>query len=299
VAPSRVDPEQAVEYGLFSREQALLAGYTAREVARRLRCGQWQRWAQGLYQDVGRVEHSHDDILKATLLGGPRAVASHLSAAKAHGWDLLDPPARPHVTVPRTHGSVKIPGGRALRRALSQAEVTAVGVLPVTTPLRTALDVAAEVELTAAVVAVDSALRQGQVSVGELTAELQRRNFMPGHRSAATAIGLVDPSSGSVPESVARVLFGAAGLPMPISQFDVVCDGRWIARVDFAWPGLRLVVEIDGYRWHSGRTAFQDDRSRQNELELARWTVLRFTADDVRHRPQTLVRTVSRGLMKS
>jgi hypothetical protein len=109
-------------------------------------------------------------------------------------------------------------------------------------------------------------------------------------------LSLVDPLSGSVPESVARCLFVTAGLPAPICQLTITSDGRQIARVDFAWPHVRLVVEIDGFEWHFSREAFQRDRTRQNDLVLLGWTVLRFTADDVRLRPAMVVEKVAAAL---
>lgn len=293
---SAVDPEAAVEYGVFSRDQALAAGYSTREVARHLRSGCWLRWGQGLYEQADREDGPADDLVRATLLGGPCAAASHLSAAVALGWDVLERPRRPEITVPRTHGSVRVPMSRVYRRALARADIRVVGVLPVTCPERTAIDIAADHPPLHAVAAVDSGLRLRQVTKRQLEAELRGRRTMPRARSAAEVLSLVDPLSGSVPESVARCLFVTAGLPAPICQFTITSDGRQIARVDFAWPHVRLVVEIDGFEWHFSREAFQRDRTRQNDLVLRGWTVLRFTADDVRLRPAMVVEKVAAGL---
>lgn len=60
-------------------------------------------------------------------------------------------------------------------------------------------------------------------------------------------------------------------------------DGpRFVARVDFAYPEAKLAIEIDGYRWHAGNDAWQRDRRRNNELSRLGWTVLRFTAADLK-----------------
>jgi very-short-patch-repair endonuclease len=67
-----------------------------------------------------------------------------------------------------------------------------------------------------------------------------------------------------------------------------VFDGAgFVARVDFAYPDLRIAIEYDGL-WHSERQAFLDDRRRLNRLVAAGWVVLHVTLDDL-HRPDLLV----------
>ena len=63
----------------------------------------------------------------------------------------------------------------------------------------------------------------------------------------------------------------------------------WSLSLDFAWPAQRLIVEIDGREWHTGRDAFQRDRRRQNALIDAGWRVIRFTVDDVRLFPDYVI----------
>ncbi len=97
-------------------------------------------------------------------------------------------------------------------------------------------------------------------------------------------------------ESVLRWLLLEAGLPRPVLQH-VVHDGggRFLGRVDLAWPEQRVAVEFDG-DVHRDRRVFVDDLRRQNGLVLAGWTVLRFTSADVLGRPEAVVR-VTRGAL--
>jgi hypothetical protein len=292
-----IDPQEALTYGLFTRRQARAAGLTPKEIARRLRLGRWRRLEIGLYEDVGRPEQTGDRVLKAVLRAGPQAVASHLTAAQALGWGLLKTSVPLQVTVPRTNGEARSKGVALFRRKLTKAEIAAVGVLPVTSPVRTAIDLAADADVMEAVVAVDSALRLKQVTLAQLRDAAQQRRSMPQSRQVQRVLTLVDPLSGSVPESVARVLFRGSGLPLPETQYEVRSDvGAFIGRVDFAWPDVRLVVEIDGFAWHSSEEAFKSDRDRQNELELAGWMVLRFTAKDVLNQPLKVSATVRAAL---
>ncbi len=74
-----------------------------------------------------------------------------------------------------------------------------------------------------------------------------------------------------------------------------VHDG--VGRVDFAYPHERLLVEVDGRRWHSRDQAFDHDRRRDQEAVMAGWRVLRFTWRQVSQQPTEVahaVRTVLR-----
>jgi hypothetical protein len=180
-----------------------------------------------------------------------------------------------------------------LRAPLGTDDVELLGVVAVTTPPRTALDLAAVLPLEQGVIVVDSSLRRG-VRLDDLrriAGCTQRR----GIRRAREVLAMADPQSGSVPESQARLLFHQTGLPLPVSQLQLHLGGVDM-RVDFGWPEAKVVVEIDGRRWHIESGAFQLDRTRQNALVQAGWLVLRFTVEDIRLRPQYVVAEVRRAL---
>ena len=181
------------------------------------------------------------------------------------------------------------------RTDLDSVEVLVCGVLVVTTPTRTALDVASTFPLEEAVIALDSAYRTAGVSPDELDAVFGA-SHRRGVQNARKALALADPRSGSVPESEARLLFARAGLPAPELQLEVYADGAFIARVDFGWVLERLAVEIDGFAYHSAGGAFQRDRDRQNALVSAGWKVLRFTVSDLRDRPEYVVAQILAAL---
>jgi very-short-patch-repair endonuclease len=69
---------------------------------------------------------------------------------------------------------------------------------------------------------------------------------------------------------------------LPVPQYEVRDDdGGLIARVDFAYPEVRLAIEVDGYAHHSSRKQWESDLARQNRLIAAGWRVLRFSSRDV------------------
>lgn len=73
-----------------------------------------------------------------------------------------------------------------------------------------------------------------------------------------------------------RVLV-AAGLDAPVQQYRVRLAGRSF-RLDLAYPAAKLAIELDGWAFHSSRSAFDADRARANAFVAAGWTLLRFTS---------------------
>jgi very-short-patch-repair endonuclease len=110
---------------------------------------------------------------------------------------------------------------------------------------------------------------------------------------------MVDGKSGSVFESLTRVSLLDAGVPAPRTQFNVrTRDGGWIGRVDFAWPEARVILECDGYEFHSSRVAFERDRRRWAALTRAGWRVVTVTWTQVVSSPSYVVGLI-RDLLES
>ena len=72
-----------------------------------------------------------------------------------------------------------------------------------------------------------------------------------------------------------------------------------LARVDLSYPRARLVIEVDGYEYHSGRSAWLIDRRVQNALVLRGWRILRVIWEDVRTRPDAIVTEIRDALKAS
>ncbi len=69
--------------------------------------------------------------------------------------------------------------------------------------------------------------------------------------------------------------------------------------LDIAFPDHHLAIEIDGREFHDTPEAFESDRWRQNDIVLAGWRVLRFTASMVRDHPQIVLRQIERALAQT
>jgi len=213
-----------------------------------------------------------------------RAVLSHESAAAWLGADLPTPAAALHVTAPRNRGrrANVAPGVRLHRADLSVAEVIRVRGVRVTAPERTVIDVARSLCLEHAVAIADGLCRSRRLDLSKLTAAVTALPIGPGHRALHEVVALIDPRAGSVFESITRVSMAAAGLPAPCTQYDVHGqNGRWIGRVDFAWPESKLILECDGFEFHGDRGSFERDRRRWTALVRAGWRVAIVTWHDV------------------
>ena len=271
-----------------------MLGYSPAAIRREIDEGRWIRLERGILAVAGRLERASDPALLAALRSGPRALISHETAAAVRGWGLARRPALVHVTVPHDQARAARHAGIVVHRGPAVPDVIDL-VLPATDSCRTALDVAGTLRFDAAVVGVDSALRSGLVTLEELGRELRRRGSWNRASRARAALAAASSLSGSVPESQARLLFTTAGLPRPVEQWEVHLDHRTF-RADFAWLAERVLVEIDGYAFHSSFEAFHQDRQRQNSLVLDGWTVLRFTPSDVTTQPDVVVATVRAAL---
>jgi hypothetical protein len=224
------------------------------------------------------------------LVRFPDSALSHVTAAARLGIEvpLVPEDALPALSVPRSHGHVRLSGWDVHRVALGSDVVVLDDGFRVTNAARTVADLARRLSTGQAVAAGDSALRQGLVAPDDLRRALGLQRGAGSARCRGLA-DLLDPASGSVLESLLRVLLVSEGFPRPETQYEVRVAGRLVGRVDFCWPAQRLVVEADGFEFHSNRSQYRRDRHRLNQLESLGWRVLRFSWEDVVHRPSYVV----------
>lgn len=277
--------------GLARRRELVKAGLSRRALDRRVRSGALRALTPTLFTD--RDQPVADDELRRTAVA-LSAVVSHTSAALLWGLELAATPAHRSVTVPRSRTRVQHDGTQVTRRELGQDEIVLLDGVRVTTVLRTLVDLCRSLPLAHAVAAADSALRKGLVTLEELQQALCVLPAAVGRPAVARAVALCDPRCGSVLESLTRVLLAEHGLRPPQTQLAVWSQAAGVVgRVDFAWEHLRLVVETDGFAFHSDRRRYREDRRRGNALVRAGWTVLRFSWEDVVHYPEYVVETVA------
>lgn len=280
--------------GLARRRDLVRQGLDRRALGRLLDGGAL-RVALG---DVLSARHdvADDEPVRAAVVG-LAGVASHTTAARLWGIDLVADDRRCHVTVARGRSRAAWTGVVVHRRRMLDEDVRVRHGVQVTSPLRTVLDLCLTLRLAEAVASADAAVRAGLVGLPALRRACAGLAADQERSRAARVLRLVDPRSESVLESVCRVLFVEAGLPAPRTQFEVRrIDGRLLGRVDFAWPEQRLVVETDGFAFHADRASYRSDRRRTNALVLDGWQVLRFSWEDVVHHAEAVVAAVRLAL---
>ena len=275
----------AVSSGLVSRRQ--LAGPS------------WRRLLPDVYAHVDAPLDHLAWCQAAALLLPPGAAVSGRSAALAFGADVLPLGAPVEVTVPRST-VLRAHAGLLVRRAvLPPHEVVRRCGLPVTSAVRTAFDLARQADLVEAVVGVDALLYRRVVRLEQLAAYAAARRGWRNVGRVPRVLALAAAEVESPMESRTRLVLVLAGLPPPVVQHIVVdAAGRFVARVDLAYPRVRLAIEYDGDH-HRDRATFRRDIARLNALRCCGWTVLRFTADDILRHPARVVAQVRAALIAS
>lgn len=276
------------QFGVVSRAQLLVLGVRAHQIDDRVSRG----WLIPLHRGVYAVGHAALRVegrwLAAVFAAGAGAVLSHVDAAAL--WELVPAGAgRVHVSIGGRAGRRRRPGLVIHRPIRLPAEETTVRRgIPVTSPARTLVDLA-EVSRGPA---IRRALAQAEVlrifDLGAIEQAIAAQPARVGARRLARAVdeqvGEIAITRSALEERFLRIA-ASAGLPRP-------CVNQVVAglEVDFFWPGLGLVVETDGFRFHGTRSAFERDRERDALLLAAGLLVLRFTHRAVVRTPRDVQR---------
>jgi hypothetical protein len=246
----------------------------------------WVELYEGVYRMAGAPETWRGRLLAACLAGGPRAVGSHRSAAAVWSVDGGD----------RRTCEILCPRWRRAREAglvvheskgLVQRDVTVVDAIPVTTIERTLLDLGAVRHPLTVERAVETALRRELTTLLDLRSTVRRLG-----RSGRNGVGVLrriiderDPDrrlTESAMEMRLLQVLRAHGLPEPVTQHEIRDRGRFVARVDAAYPELRIALEYESVDWHTGKAALLRDSARRNAIVAAAWMPVAVTVDDLR-----------------
>jgi very-short-patch-repair endonuclease len=299
-ADERCNAIFAAQLGVIHQTQAIAAGLSRSGIARRCARGQWRLDLPRVYVHASMPMSWHRRCFSVALWAGDESALGYETAARLLG--LLD----------QKQTDIHVISGRSLKpprsdvvihrhSQLERGEIVRVGVIPVTNGSRTLLDVAGTLDEAMVEVALDEALRRGLTSLPRLR-WLLRHGGGRGKAGSALLRVLIADRDQVVTESELETLFirlvRRHHLPRPSKQHEIRVSGRVVARVDFAYPARRVAIEVDGYRWHSGKAAWQRDRARSNELVTMGWIALRFTWDDIRHRPYQVAREVAAALAR-
>ncbi|CKI35416.1 hypothetical protein LTT02_25200 [Mycolicibacterium smegmatis] len=206
-----------------------------------------------------------------------RGVLAGYSAAALHGARWIDPglPAYILDTNRRPARGVVV-----WSDAIEDDEICLIGDMRVTTPVRTALDLACKFPEDVAVPAIDSLARAAKLKVADIELAAEHHAARRGIRQARTIIALVDPGAESPRETWLRLVVVRAGYPPPQTQYAVLNEyGALIGEVDMAWPELKIALEYEGQH-HTDPVTLRKDIQRADEMMENGWIVIRVTARD-------------------
>jgi len=171
-------------------------------------------------------------------------------------------------------------------KLLRPEDLEVIDGIPTTTVEQTLLGLAAVMSPTVVEMALDRSLHRKLTTRRALDAFMRAKGAR-GRNGVGVLRELLqahDPLAG-VPESAAETkmkqLFRRHGLPMPIFQYVIRHDGEFIARVDAAYPDLRIAIEYDSYEHHTGKLAIVRDNDRRNVFRQIEWELVTFTAADL------------------
>lgn len=253
-------------------------GITEFTMRRWLKSGLVRRVLTGVYCSTELPDCLKLRAQCVALLRLEDAVVCDRSAAWLWGIDVHDPDER--FSVPDLEVAVApghMPPRRALvhgvERDLIASEIVTLHGVRVTTPVRTALDVACLRGRWRALATLDAFMAEHGVTHRDYAVALDRFTGRRGVTQARELAPLATPSAESPGESWTRGAILDAGLPAPEPQVEIWEDDRMMARIDLTYRGQRVAVEYDGVEFH-GEEQREHDEARREWLREQGWHVI-------------------------
>lgn len=285
----------ASQHGVVTRAQLLERGVARHRIDYRIACGMLTPLYRGVYSVApvaGRLERQ----FAAVLAVGDESFVSHRAAAAI--LELVPPLAEGAPVEISTRRDVRI-GGPGIRihrvSRLEPDEVTIRCGLPLTTPARTLIDLAATSDSRELERALATAIRKRVVQRESVEALLARYPRLRGRGRIGALLAAGGGPAFTRSEAERRLLdlIRAGDLPQP--ETNTILEGF---EVDFLWRRERLVVEVDGREYHSGLHAFERDRDRDAVLTAAGHRTMRVTWRQITQQPCPLIVRIAQALVR-
>ena len=284
------------QHGVFTRAQLRAFGWAVERIASYVALGRWVRHSEDVFSLAGAPLTPIGRLWAAYLSCGPRAVIVGPSALALHGRGPM--PELPWIAVP-TNRHVEAGDFRLIRQRRPVEQHARVRGLLASGPEESLTTCLRLLPLPEARALLHRALREGWADAGDLA---NASHISAGQRGAPQLRRLAaEAATRAWSEGERRLLELAtqAGL----GGFRVnhpIHDAQGLIGIgDLVYEEQHLVVEFDGRAHHSDEVAFQRDRTRQNRLVNAGWAVLRFTWDDVVHRPDKVIDAIRTALARA
>ena len=264
-------------HGVVTRRELLAARISGREIDGRLRGGALIAVFRGVYRVGHTAPSTEAHYLAAVKACGDGALLS--GRAAAHLLGIMKGSAPPAEVTARTERRVK-----GVRTRQGQRQGTIWRGIPVTTPAETLIDLAAAVDETELARACHEAGVRHHTKPHQVEAALARRPNTPGGGKLRRVLnGEVKVTLSKLEKRFLEHL-SEAGLPTPHTNRPAGSK-----RVDCRWPAHRLTVELDSYRYHRSRHAWENDRHREREAYARDDDFRRYTWGDVFESPRLML----------
>lgn len=205
-------------------------------------------------------------------------VLAGFSAAAVHRSKWIDPKLPATVIDDNRR---RTPGVVVWAGVLDAGEICTVDGMRVTTPVRTAIDLARKYPLDTAIAAVDALARATRLKVDTIEDAVRRYPGRHGRSRVLEVLSLVDAGAESPQETKLRLTVVRAGYPRPETQIPVYNEyGALIGNVDLGWSEHKIALEYEGRHHRLSRYQFDKDIRRFDEMIEQRWIIMRVTAAD-------------------
>ena len=263
----------------FTLAQARSLGISRRRIDAGLSDRSLTRLLRGVYVRDGVHLDAAGRARAAALATSPHSVICDRTAAWIWGIDSfayreLDAEPPLETCTLRGHRATRRPEVRGRSRDLRQRDWVEVGGVRVTTPLRTALDLACSLRRSTALAVLDRFMRDHGITLLQMQRELPRYFRRRGVIQLRELVSLADPRAESEGESWTRLEILDHGLPAPQLQYWIVIGGVPTYRLDMAYPRAKIAIEYNGAEYHSSEQDKAADEARRQWLEDHGWTVI-------------------------
>jgi len=282
----------ATHHGIAATDDLVALGLTPNQIRGLVSSGACERLLRNVYRFIGTPD-SYEQRVAATCAAGRDVVISHKSAGRL--WGLrrcLTEQVHAVIGVERHR---HLPGVVIHRSLVAPSDVVhrADGIR-LTTVTRTLFDLGKVLNDADLESAVEHGLRLGLTDLDDLRS-IRSRMQSSGRKGSAALGRILDarPLHARPPDSnlelrVERAIM-QAGLPRPLRQQAFVPESGTTIRVDFYWPELALVLEVDHDEWHGSRRDRSVDKWRDRQLKRIGIDTVRVTDSDVDERLEQVI----------
>lgn len=220
-------------------------------------------------------------------------------------WKITEPV---HIAVPHDRTPPRTKGVSGRRLSDARTVTAACGEVRVVDPITAIFTCADDLTLMNAVTLLDALISESKNYPGfvserpipvldDVAVRLDEWRSFPGHRIIREAMRLARPGVESPKETETRLRIIDSGLPEPVVQHEVHDGGRFVARVDLAYPKLKIAIEYEGDGHRTSKEQWRRDIQRQRDLEDRGWFVIRLTQQDLDTGAESLLGRIRRAYL--